>query len=307
MENKKILNENKYSVIDVGTNNILLLLAAKINNHLEIIHRDSNISALGKNMKNGILAENALVRTKDILKDNIKFSKLYTKNIIVIGTSCSREASNIYILSKWLKKKYNLKYNIISGMKEAYLNGLANIHEFPDKNEIILFDVGGGSTEFTYLKNGQIIAKQSLRLGIRRLQNLHNNDLGNKIIKTREILKELDLPKLAKPEIIGIGGTVTSLSAIKHNLKKYDGNIVHKSIITKNELHDLLHKISKLSCETLATLIPFDPKRSDIILTGTLIVREIIDYFKVDKFTVSDKGLQFGVLFQNEEEIKAML
>lgn len=307
MENKKILNENKYSVIDVGTNNILLLLAAKINNHLEIIHRDSNISALGKNMKNGILAENALVRTKDILKDNIKFSKLYTKNIIVIGTSCSREASNIYILSKWLKKKYNLKYNIISGMKEAYLNGLANIHEFPDKNEIILFDVGGGSTEFTYLKNGQIIAKQSLRLGIRRLQNLHNNDLGNKIIKTREILKELDLPKLAKPEIIGIGGTVTSLSAIKHNLKKYDGNIVHKSIITKNELHDLLHKISKLSCETLATLIPFDPKRSDIILTGTLIVREIIDYFKVDKFTVSDRGLQFGVIFQNEEEIKAML
>jgi exopolyphosphatase/guanosine-5'-triphosphate,3'-diphosphate pyrophosphatase len=307
MENKKILNENKYSVIDVGTNNILLLLAAKINNHLEIIHRDSNISALGKNMKNGILAENALVRTKDILKDNIKFSKLYTKNIIVIGTSCSREASNIYILSKWLKKKYNLKYNIISGMKEAYLNGLANIHEFPDKNEIILFDVGGGSTEFTYLKNGQIIAKQSLRLGIRRLQNLHNNDFGNKIIKTREILKELDLPKLAKPEIIGIGGTVTSLSAIKNNLKKYDGNIVHKSIITKNELYDLLHKISKLSCETLATLIPFDPKRSDIILTGTLIVREIIDYFKVDKFTVSDKGLQFGVLFQNEEEIKAML
>lgn len=307
MENKKILNENKFSVIDVGTNNILLLLAAKINNHLEIIHRDSNISALGKNMKNGILAENALVRTKDILKENIEFSKLYTKNIIVIGTSCSREASNIYILSKWLKKKYNLKYNIISGMKEAYLNGLANIHEFPDKNEIILFDVGGGSTEFTYLKNGQIIAKQSLRLGIRRLQNLHNNDFGNKIIKTREILKELNLPKLAKPEIIGIGGTVTSLSAIKNNLKKYDGNIVHKSIITKNELHDLLHKISKLSCETLATLIPFDPKRSDIILTGTLIVREIIDYFKVDKFTVSDRGLQFGVIFQNEEEIKAML
>ncbi len=307
MENKKILNENKFSVIDVGTNNILLLLAAKINNHLEIIHRDSNISALGKNMKNGILAENALVRTKDILKENIEFSKLYTKNIIVVGTSCSREASNIYIISKWLKKKYNLKYNIISGEKEAYLNGLANIHEFPDKNEIILFDVGGGSTEFTYLKNGQIIAKQSLRLGIRRLQNLHNNDLGNKIIKTREILKGLNLPKLAKPEIIGIGGTVTSLSAIKNNLKKYDGNIIHKSIITKNELHDLLHKISKLSCETLATLIPFDPKRSDIILTGTLIVREIIDYFKVDKFTVSDKGLQFGVLFQNEEEIKAML
>lgn len=307
MENEKILNENKFSVIDVGTNNILLLLAAKINNHLEIIHRDSNISALGKNMKNGILAENALVRTKDILKENIEFSKLYTKNIIVVGTSCSREASNIYIISKWLKKKYNLKYNIISGEKEAYLNGLANIHEFPDKNEIILFDVGGGSTEFTYLKNGQIIAKQSLRLGIRRLQNLHNNDLGNKIIKTREILKGLNLPKLAKPEIIGIGGTVTSLSAIKNNLKKYDGNIIHKSIITKNELHDLLHKISKLSCETLATLIPFDPKRSDIILTGTLIVREIIDYFKVDKFTVSDKGLQFGVLFQNEEEIKAML
>ncbi|NQV17765.1 MAG: hypothetical protein HQ534_04400 [Armatimonadetes bacterium] len=296
-----------YSIIDIGTNNVLMLIATRENNNIKVLHRSSSISALGKNIKDNILTKAAITRTKTILKEFIRTSKKYTENIIIIGTSCSREARNIDILSKWLKTKYEINYRIISGEQEAYFNGLANIREFSQHNEMILFDVGGGSTEFTFIKNREIISNQTLQLGIRRLQNRFNSNYESKIQKTKDILEELQIPVLENPVIIGIGGTVTSLVSIQKNLKKYNPEIVHKSKITKKGLYILLEKLKKSSILDIASLIPFDPLRSDILATGTMIVKEIIDFFEVKEFYVSDRGFQFGVLMQNKEEIQRML
>ena len=296
-----------YSIIDVGTNNVLMLIARKENNNIRVLHRGSSISALGKNIKDNILTNAAIARTKTILKEFIRTSKKYTENIIIVGTSCSRDAKNIDILSKWLKSEYEINYRIISGGQEAYYNGLANIYEFDQHEEMILFDVGGGSTEFTFIKNKKIISNQTLQLGIRRMQNRFNSKYESKIQRTRDILKEVKIPNLENPVIIGIGGTVTSLVSIHNNLKKYNPEIVHKSKITKVELIYLLEKLKKSSLPDIAGLIPFDPLRSDILTTGAMIVKEIIDFFKVKEFYVSDRGFQFGVLMQNEEEIQRML
>ncbi len=296
-----------YSILDVGTNNVLMLIARKEINNIRVLHRGSSISALGKNIKDNILTKAAITRTKTILTEFIKISKQYTENIIIIGTSCSRDARNIDILSKWLKSKYEINYRIISGEKEAYFNGLANIHEFEKYSEMILFDVGGGSTEFTFIKNKKIISTQTLQLGIRRLQNRFNSNYESKIQRTKNILKELQIPVLDNPVIIGIGGTVTSLVSIQNNLQKYNPEIVHKSKITKDELIFLLEKLQRSSLPEITELIPFDPLRSDILTTGAMIVKEIIDFFEVKEFYVSDRGFQFGVFVQKEEEIQRML
>ena len=296
-----------YSILDVGTNNVLMLIARKEINNIRVLHRGSSISALGKNIKDNILTKAAITRTKTILTEFIKISKQYTENIIIIGTSCSRDARNIDILSKWLKSKYEINYRIISGEQEAYFNGLANIYEFEKYNEIILFDVGGGSTEFTFIKNKKIISTQTLHLGIRRLQNRFKSNYESKIQKTKDILRELKIPDFENPAVIGIGGTVTSLVSIQNNLQKYNPEIVHKSKITKDELIFLLEKLKRSSLPDIARLIPFDSLRSDILTTGAMIVKEIIDFFKVKEFYVSDRGFQFGILIQNEEEIQRML
>ncbi len=296
-----------YSIIDVGTNNVLMLIATRENNNIKVLHRSSSISALGKNIKDNILTKAAITRTKTILKEFIRTSKKYTDNIIIIGTSCSRDAKNIDILSNWLESKYKINYQIISGEQEAYFNGLANIHEFNQHNEMILFDVGGGSTEFTFIKNKKIISTQTLQLGIRRLQNRFNSNYESKIQHVKSILKELQIPVLENPVIIGIGGTVTSLVSIQKNLHKYNAEIVHKSKIKKDELIFLLEKLKKSSLPDIARLIPFDPLRSDILTTGAMIVKEIIDFFEVKEFYVSDRGFQFGVMMQKEEEIQRML
>ncbi|MFO7895847.1 MAG: hypothetical protein R6U84_02835 [Candidatus Cloacimonadales bacterium] len=168
-------NSSIYSVIDVGTNNILLLIA-KRGAELEIIARDSATSALGKNMQQNYLQQAALQRAKKILAAFISQSLQYQARIIIIGTSCSREAKNIAELSDWLWDKYRLPYQIISGAEEAYFNGLANQAEFPEAQKLLLFDLGGGSTEFTLLQAEQILRAESVNIGIRRFESEFGND-----------------------------------------------------------------------------------------------------------------------------------
>ena len=301
------MQENKFAVIDVGTNNILLLIAKLENGKLEVLHRDSNISAFGKNMTNNILTEAALRRTKSILNDNIIYSKLFTSNIIIVGTSCSREARNIELLSKWINIKFGLKYNIISGEQEAYLNGIANLNEFRELENIIMFDVGGGSTEFSFAKNGNIISNLSLKLGIRRLVNTFRSDLEEKTNAVKKILNSMKIPEMGNFVLIGIGGTATSLCSIKLKLQEYDGSVIHKKCISRNELRTMLKSFERMSNPEIADLIPFDRKRADIIATGTMIVSEILDLFEADKFFVSDRGIQFGILNQSKAELQKML
>ncbi|MDP8203112.1 MAG: hypothetical protein P9L95_01115 [Candidatus Tenebribacter mawsonii] len=298
--------ENTYCIIDVGTNNILQLIAA-VNDRINIIKRDSQISALGKDMKNGFLDIAAIDRTKFILTDFIEKALEFTDNIIVVGTSCSRDAKNIFILSDWLKEKYQINYHIISGDEEANYNGLANINEFQENKDIVMFDVGGGSTEFIWIKDRKIIQTQSIDLGIRRLQNLFGSDSRSNHKETQKLLKTLSSSPFDDPVLVGIGGTATSLSAMKFQLEEYNPQIVHKSKITISELKDVLSNLCEKTDNQIAKLMPFEPKRADLIETGTMIVTEILDYFGLKEFFVSDRGIQFGILMQDKHKLNKML
>jgi len=301
----------KYSVIDVGTNNILLLLAEKEKSNIRVVNRKMETSALGKDMQNGLLTKTGITRAKKILTGFIKYSKMFTENIIIIGTSCSREASNIDEISGWLKKKYDLQYNVISGATEAFLIGLANLNEYEKNRDFVLFDVGGGSTEFIYIKAGEMVETFSLQLGIRRLHNQFGSD-----IKAKEVEIKAELRKLHDHQIyqalkngailVGVGGTVTSLAAIKSGVKVYDKALVQGCRITKKELADIHYKFLKLYHYELKKYLPFDPARADIINTGILIVKEIVDYLKGSEFFVSERGLQYGVVKLSQARLKNM-
>jgi exopolyphosphatase / guanosine-5'-triphosphate,3'-diphosphate pyrophosphatase len=297
----------KYAILDVGTNNVLFLIAEVQNGEIKTLYRSANISAMGKRMKDSCITNTALKRTKSILADNIKYAKIFTDNIIILGTSCSREAKNINELSSWLKSRFGLNYNIISGELEARLSGIANLHAFPEYRNAITFDVGGGSTEFNFIKEGNIISSQSLPLGIRRLDNAFGKNFDLKLNETKKILADLIVPQIPDFTLIGIGGTVTSLAAYKVHMQKYDGEKVHKSKLSETEIRLILDDFRSMTDDEIAYLIPFDRYRADILATGTMIVHEILKKFKMDDFVVSDFGMQYGILYQDEVFIKDLL
>lgn len=307
----EILDLKKYSVIDVGTNNILLLLAVKEKSKIKVVKRKMETSALGKDMQKGMLTQAGINRAKKILSSYVSYSKMFTGNIIIIGTSCSREASNINEISDWLKKKYDLNYNVISGDTEAFLIGLANLDEYEKNKDLVLFDVGGGSTEFIYIKAGEMVESFSLQLGIRRLQNSFGSDIKAKELEIKTQLRNLHKHQIYEAVkhgaiLVGVGGTVTSLAAIKNGMKIYDEALVDGCKITKKELEEIHYKFLKLYHYELKKYLPFDPARADIINTGILIIKEIVDYLKGREFFVSDRGLQYGVVKLSEARLQDM-
>ena len=100
-----------------------------------------------------------------------------------------------------------------------------------------------------------------------------------------------------KKNIIGIGGTITSLAAIKQNLEVYDTNKVHHSIIFRGDLDIFLKKISPLTLKERKRIQGLHQGRANIIIPGTIILKEIMNYFRVEKLTVSDRDNLEGMLY----------
>ena len=286
------------SVIDVGTNSILLLIAEKAHNSWKFLHRDARTSSLGKGMKNGFLTNDGIKKAKAILKNFILTSRRYDSNkIIITGTSASREAKNISQLFNWILKKYNLKYHILSEEQEIYYIYLANKHEFDEYENLIIFDIGGGSTEFIVVKYGDISYSTSLKMGVRRLNNLFESD-KEKYAFCQDILAQSEIQEHVPSsfEVVGVGGTVTNLVAVKQGLKVWDSDKVHKQILTIQDVEYFKSVWQILSYDEIEKLIPFDPHRSDVLLSGTILLESIFSYLRIDKIFVSDYGLQFGIL-----------
>jgi exopolyphosphatase/guanosine-5'-triphosphate,3'-diphosphate pyrophosphatase len=289
------------SIIDMGTNSILLLIAEKQGSDWNILHRDAKTSSLGKDMKNGLLAEEGIKRAKQILANYIKKSKKYNCNKIVItGTSAAREAKNIARISNWLTKNYGIKLNTLSENEEINYIYLANRYEFPQFENLLIFDIGGGSTEFIITKDRNIIAQKSLKIGVRRLNNLFMDASDKrwhieKVLKNSHLLDRINFSF----EAIGVGGTVTNLVAVKKNLQTYIPEKVHKQILYKSDIEYFTKLWSSISDEEAKRMIPFDPLRSDVLLSGSLLLEGILNYFSIKKIYASDRGLQFGVLYNN--------
>ena len=286
------------SIIDMGTNSVLLLIAECRNNSWNILYRDAKTSSLGKGMKNCLLTENGIKRTKRILAEYINYSKNYNCNkIIITGTSASREAKNISKISNWLALNYNLGLYILSEKEEIKYIYLANQNEFPELKNMIIFDIGGGSTEFIIIKDRNIITQKSLKIGVRRLNNLFK-DTKEKIDYIKKTLIQSKLPDtfLYGFESIGVGGTVTNLIAIKNKMQKYIPEKVHKQILYRSEVEYFAKLWLAISNSEAKKLIPFDSLRSDVLLSGSLILMEIYNYFSIEKIYVSDCGIQFGIL-----------
>jgi len=255
-------------------------------------------------MKNRTLTHTGIERAKTILRNYIEISKGFSENVIITGTSCSRESDNIYLLSDWLSKKYGYQYIVLSEQEEAELNGLANAVDFSFLKKKITFDIGGGSTEFTFMQSERIKEYISLPIGLRRLDNLFSKDKHKIRDYISDILQEVSqLHNLSEIELIGIGGTVTSLAAIKKRLAKYISEEVHKTYLSIDDINEIYQLISKSSAEGVRRLLAFEPMKADIFLIGITAVQEILKITGREGFYVSDKGLQYGILHETKRDI----
>ena len=96
--------------------------------------------------------------------------------------------------------------------------------------------------------------------------------------------------------IVGMGGAVTNLAAVSHELAVYDPDVVHGTVLDRTEIDRQIELYRNLDAQQRRAIVGLQPNRAEVILAGACIVRAILTLLGRDALTVSDRGLRHGLL-----------
>lgn len=310
--------------IDIGTNSCRLFIAEvkKTDKFIfkKTIYKDLEVVKLGEDVnKNKFLKEEAIERTLVALKKYRNILNKYSvsnENLTCFATSATRDSSNrdYFIQKVW--NETHIKIDCISGETEAFINFKGVMSSFDErmKNDILVFDIGGGSTEFTLGDKNGIKKSISLNIGSVRITEKfflkdgvydysHENQ-DQAVYWVLENLKVLEDFKQGKFILIGVAGTTTTQVSVKNKMKIYDSEEVHLSRLTYNDIVDNLNLYLQ-NIINQKNIVGLDPKRRDVIIGGTIILRTILEYFAEDELIVSENDNLMGAVLGGIDEYRS--
>ena len=301
--------------IEIGTNSIRMLIAKKDNqgSALKPVLTKRAITRLGEDFnkkETGTIKPGPMARSISVLEDFFGIASEFGISCpIVVATGVVREAVNRNNFIALIDESLGHNVKIISGKEEADLTYKGMLSSLDYKREpLILFDLGGGSTEFISTNNTE---KKSISIELGAViltedyliadppKDVEIHQLSNHIedtLKTRlESLKEIGKGKFF---VIGTGGTVVNLSKIIHGIGEDDFNEakINGLVIRKQAVERLFKKMKGMTKAERLNIKGLEIGREDIILAGTLMVIKIMDYFEKDEIIVCYYDLLVGVL-----------
>ena len=291
------------AAVDIGTNSCRLLIAEKkTDESFDILNRKLEITRLGEGVdQNKILKKRAVNRVFKVLKKyKAIIDEFQVDRVRIVGTSALRDVDNSYLLTEKVKD-LGLELEIISGEKEAELNYLGAVSNLEDN--FLLVDIGGGSTEFIWSNSSEINFK-SLDVGCVRMTEKFIADPNEKISLAEineiqsyvdnSLSKELELDK--KFKVKGVGGTITTLAAVKLALEVYDSSKIEDLKLKYSELEKIRDRLKDLKLKERKKVKGLQPKRADIIVSGLIILMTIMKHINSQELYVSDHDLLYGLL-----------
>jgi exopolyphosphatase/guanosine-5'-triphosphate,3'-diphosphate pyrophosphatase len=296
--------------IDIGTNTFRLLIAEVNSKGLKKIRSERIITRLGEGVsETHLLKEEAIHRGIIALKKFNEIISLYPVDAITaVATSALREARNKDIFLKRTKETTGLDIKILDEKEEARKTCLGMMMDMPIPESALMVDIGGGSTEFIFVKKGKPLFIHSLNIGVVYLSEkyMKNDPPTEEEIKKMDMEISQEITSLKEPlkkflseetVFIGTAGTITTLSAMTQGLHSFDHNKVHNSMISLNSVKEIFSDISKKTMQQRAKKYPvLESPRLDIIVPGTLILLKIMMIFGFKEVFVSDNGLREGIL-----------
>jgi exopolyphosphatase/guanosine-5'-triphosphate,3'-diphosphate pyrophosphatase len=245
---------------------------------------------------NGNLQDKAIQRTFEALNDFLNISSSFNvRKTLCVATSALRDAPNKKEFLALVSSKLKLNIKVINGEKEAYLGAMACANLLPPQNNALSIDIGGGSTEFSYINADNISKSVSLKLGTVRLKELYfdKNDKAGAITYIDEQLMQLD-NSISSEVLIGIGGTFRAISSAIMNSIKYPLNKIHAFECSSIYFEEYINSILKANDKELKKL-GIKNNRFDVIQPGALILQRVFKHINVQKTITSGVGVREGV------------
>lgn len=306
---------DRVASIDIGTNSTRLLVAESggAGAPLVTVERLMRITRLGQGVDHaGTLAPDAIDRTVAVLAEyrevmdrlSVPFGR-----VRMTATSASRDASNREVFFDAAESAVGVRPELLSGDDEARLSFLGATSDLdPALGPFLVFDLGGGSTEFVYGTSGpggSIDGAISLDVGCVRLTERFMTqdppspeDLTSAISFTQTWVDDvvLTIPHVAEAKtVVGLAGTVNTVAAVEQGLAVYDRDAIHHFVLTKAAVEDVFRT---LATETRADRLHnpgLEEARADVIVGGCCALVAIYRTLGLDEVLVSEADILDGL------------
>ncbi len=294
------------AAIDLGTNTVRLLIGSLVDGEIRqtlIVRRITRLGG-GFTRESGISPE-AWERTLASLKEFAQhIAEHAVTRIRAVATSAVRDAVNGAAFCNKVLAETGIELEVIDGETEGLLTlkgVLAGIDGIPER--LLLFDVGGGSTEYTVARGTHPLYSRSLPLGVVRLTDGKptREAMSEKIDRELAALRDdLDgrgyLPMAYGATTIGTAGTATTLAAISLGMTDYDYRKVNNYSLALEEIEAIYNLLLSKSPAERLKVPGLEKGREDLIPAGTLLTLKTLALFGSTTLKVSDFGLLEGVL-----------
>jgi exopolyphosphatase/guanosine-5'-triphosphate,3'-diphosphate pyrophosphatase len=254
----------RYAAIDIGTNTILLLIVGQTPDGLPQTIMDlETTTRLGEGLvRTRRIKPHAMQKSLAVIENYLALcSDMGVTEVVAVGTSSLREATNRSEFVQRVKRRCGLGIEIISGQEEARLSYLAVAKDKKwSSRPLTVIDIGGGSTEW-----------------------IHGDPLG---------------PLKGNPPLVGIGGTITALFSVKHGLTEFDSARIHHGLLELRDIEQQIELFRTLPLKERKAIAGLPPERADIIIAGATILLHSLLQFGSNRAWVSSHGLRYGILFE---------
>lgn len=298
----------RVAVVDIGTNSTRLLIAEVASDGaLTQLERESIVTRLGDRVDaTGRLADDAMGRVFDALarfKEQIDGHGVAATTAVL--TSAVRDASNGAAFTAQVRERFGLDAHTIDGDEEAALTFAGATSERPRNGaEVVVVDIGGGSTEFVVGKLGDEISFHvSTQAGVVRQTERHLHDDPPPPEGVRQLAQEtqaifIDAIPLELRERVGaaiaVAGTATSCAAIELELDPYDPTRVHGHMLELGMCELLLARLAQMTDDERRRVTGLHPDRAPTIVAGVTMLIEVLRAFGLEQVEVSEHDILRG-------------
>lgn len=299
----------RYAAIDIGTNSTKITVAdVDDDGGIRVVTEDSDVTRLGEGVdQNKKLNDAAMSRTLDAVARFAEAARQQgAVEVLGAGTSALRDAANGQEFLGQAKQRAGIEIEIITGDREAQLAYAAVRSDpnlpLPEGASLLVFDIGGGSTELILGQGAGVGRHKSLNVGAVRLTErfLRTDPPSADEIQAAARFAEEALatfiPPPGIPLVVGIGGTAVNIACVTKGLAKTDPDAVHGMTLSAKDVDAALERFRSAPLAERRAIPGLEPKRADVIIGGALLLDRLLAHFGADRLVVSARGLRFGLL-----------
>jgi exopolyphosphatase/guanosine-5'-triphosphate,3'-diphosphate pyrophosphatase len=311
------MSPQRSAFIDVGTNTVLCLVAdIRETGRFRVLDDLADISRLGQGVdRTRRISVEGELRAQVILeryRDHCQ--RLGVEEIFAVGTSALRDAENSAEVRARLHAKLGFEIRVISGAEEAAYSFLAVTRSLAlTGRELLVIDIGGGSSEFIRGNDGGVSQVLSVDVGSVRLTErfLHSDPVRDDEVAAMLAAIDRELVLViascasanAALTLVGIAGSFTTVAAIEKRLVNYSHSEVHGSRLSLDELRRQIQLFREKTIEERKQIPGLEAKRADVIFAGACLIERIMTSFQAASVIVSDQGVRYGLLHERAQSL----